>query len=108
VQPTPTTKTQDYGPPAPQPGAVPTPSKAMNCNLPPPPKAGETYHPPPQTTGPQPYPPQMSIPPPTNAYGAQPPSSSTSTSTAPSTSYPVPVQSEEYGAPRRSLEHPPG
>jgi len=49
----------------------------------------------------------MSIPPPTSAYGPQPPTSSTSTSTAPSSAYPAPIQGD-YAAPRRSLEHPPG
>jgi len=107
VQPTPTVKTDD-GPPAPQPGAFPTPTQSLRSNLPPPPKAGETFNPPPQTTTAQTYPPQMSIPPPTTAYGAQQPASSTSTTNAPSSSYPVPLPSEDYGAPRRSLEHPPG
>jgi hypothetical protein len=106
VQPTPTTKTDDDGPPAPQPGAVPTP--LSKSNVPPPPKAGETYHPPAPTSISQPYPPQMSIPPPTSAYGAQPPTSSTSTSTTGSSAYPAPFQNVDYGAPRRSLEHPPG
>lgn len=103
VQPTPTTKA-DADSPAPQPGAVPTP--LGKSSLPPPPKAGETYHPQ-QTAAPtqqQPYPPQMSIPPPTNAYG-QPPHASTATTNAPLGSYPASIP--EVGG-RRSLEHPPG
>ncbi len=96
VEPTPTTQTGDRGPPAPQPGSVPT---ALSRNtIPPPPKAGESHR--------QPYPPQMGIPPPTTSYGTQHPSSSTSTSTTASASYPVAVSSTEI--PRRSLEHPPG
>jgi hypothetical protein len=109
IQPTPTTRTGDEGPAAPQPGAFPTASNTMRNNLPPPPKAGEKFQPPPsQTATQQPYPPQMSIPPPTTIYGAQPPSSSTSSSTAATVSYPVSLPSDSYGAPRRSLEHPPG
>lgn len=50
----------------------------------------------------------MAIPPPTSAYGAQPPTSSTSTSTTASSTYPAPLPNADYGAPRRSLEHPPG
>lgn len=112
VQPNPTTQMGDESPPAPQPGSVPTP---LNRNpIPAPPKAGESYHPaqktgaaiPPPVTG-QPYPPQMGIPPPTTTYGGQPPSSSTSTTTTAAASYPVAI-SAEYGAPRRSLGHPPG
>ncbi len=113
LQPTPTTQTQPVGPPAPIPGAVPTPT-SRNA-IPPPAKTGETYHPPRQTATltqltsvPQTYPPQMSILPPTNAIGAQAPSASTSTTNNPSSSYPVALPSGEYGAPRRSLEHPPG
>lgn len=107
LQPTPTTKT-DGGPALPQPGAVPTPIDRKA--IPPPPKTGENYRPPQQTTAPaQPgaYPPQMSIPPPTSAYRAQPPISSTSTSTAPPLAYPIGIPSADEG-PRRSLEHPPG
>ncbi|PVH86798.1 hypothetical protein DL98DRAFT_285473 [Cadophora sp. DSE1049] len=108
VQPTPTTKT-DSEPPAPQPGAVPTPMNRSAVR--PPPKAGESYHPQ-QTGAPEPsstysYPPQMSYAPPTTTYGSQTPSSSTSTANAPSLPYPVAVPSAE-GGPRRSLEHPPG
>lgn len=106
VQPTPTTKTDIGGPPAPQPGAVPTP--LSRSTIPPPPKAGETYHPPAPPSMSQPYPPQMSIPPPTSAYGAQHPTSSTSSSTTRSSAYPAPIPNADYGAPRRSLEHPPG
>lgn len=47
----------------------------------------------------------MSMAPPTNVYGAQPPSSSTATSTTPSYAYPVQVQ--ENNLSRRSLDHPP-
>ena len=50
----------------------------------------------------------MAVPPPTSPYRAQPPSSSTSTTTKASSTYPVPVSAPEYGAPRQSLEHPPG
>lgn len=107
LQPTPTIKT-DTEPPAPQPGAVPTPLN--RSTVPPPPKAGETYQPqrtaaPTQPTA-QPFPPQMAYPP-TTTYGSQPPKSSTSTTNAPSAPYPVAISSTE-ASPRRSLEHPPG
>lgn len=103
---TPTTAHQPEGPPAPQPGAFPTPEQNLKSALPPPPKAGENFQPPPQTM-PQPYPPQMAIPPPTNSYAAQPPSSSTITAnTTTHTTYLPSLQ--DYEAPRRSLEHPPG
>ncbi|KAG4432269.1 hypothetical protein IFR05_012252 [Cadophora sp. M221] len=107
LQPTPTTKTGS-GPPAPQPGAVPTPLNKSTA--PHPPKAGEGYHP--QQTGAptqqstRPYPPQMSYPPPVTC-GSQPPSSSTSTTNTPSMLYPIAIPSAK-GGPRRSLEHPPG
>lgn len=114
LQPTPTTQGETVGPPLPQPGAFPTPVKS---SIPPPPKVGESYKPQ-QTPAPpipgaiaqQPYPPQMSIPPPTSTFGSQQPRSSTSTTQAASSSYrPVQVSSSEGdGAPRRSLEHPPG
>ncbi len=108
LQPTPTTNT-DSEPPAPQPGALPTPLN--RSTVPPPPKAGEIYQPqqtaaPTQTTA-QGFPPQMAHPPPTATYGSQPPKSSTSTTSAPSGPYPVAIPSTEPG-PRRSLEHPPG
>lgn len=114
VQPTPTTQTEQYSPPAPQPGAVPTPMNSFENILPPPPKAGASFqaYQAPQTSATppisQPYPPQMSYPPPTNPLSGQPSSSSTSTTTAPSAAYPVPLPNEGYGAPRQSLEHPPG
>lgn len=106
LQPTPTTRVENEGPPPPQPGNVPTPLNRKN--IPPSPKSGETYRPQetgapavaPPPAGQQPY--QMGIPLPT--HGAQPPRSSTSTTTTASTSYPVAVPSE----PRRSLEHPLG
>ncbi len=94
LHPTPTSQYSSEGPPAPQPGAIPIPSKATIL---PPPKAGESYHLPQQTASStsttntgvtQPYPAQMSIPPPTT-HGAQPPRSSTSTTGAASMSYPV-------------------
>jgi hypothetical protein len=50
----------------------------------------------------------MSIPAPSNTYGAQPPHSSTSTTNTASASYPVAIPAAEYEGPRRSLEHPPG
>jgi hypothetical protein len=112
VQPTPTTKTDNDDPPRPQPGAVPSPSR--KSPIPPPPKAGESYPPTQRTAAPapssmpKPYSPQMWIPPPTAAVVDRPPSSSTTTTTAPSSRYPVPLPTSEYGAPRRSLEHPPG
>jgi len=109
TQPTRTTKVEDEGPLPPQPGAVPAPPISMRSNLPPPPKAGEKFKPPPpQTAMRQPYPAQMSIPPPTNAYGTQPPLSSTSTTATSSSPCPVALPSDNYDAPRRSLEHPPG
>ncbi|KFY46720.1 hypothetical protein V495_02293 [Pseudogymnoascus sp. VKM F-4514 (FW-929)] len=77
--PSPTTKTADQGPPAPQPGAVPTAPGRAKSPLPPPPKVGEKYTPPepaPQTTSP-PYPPQMGFC--TNSPGTskEPPSTTT-------------------------------
>ncbi|KFY64128.1 hypothetical protein V497_01830 [Pseudogymnoascus sp. VKM F-4516 (FW-969)] len=103
--PSPTTKTADQGPPAPQPGAVPTAPGRAKSPLPPPPKVGEKYTPPepaPQTTSP-PYPPQMGFAPPANQY--QP----TATASQPSGNYPttLPVQGQGQ-AQRRSFEHPPG
>jgi len=88
IQPTPTT-TSSF-PPTPQPGATPLTS------IPPPPTAGRAFVQPAPTTT---YPSQMYIPPPTAAYGAQPPASSTSTTTTPS--YPVPL-------PISHLENPVG
>ncbi|CZT49761.1 uncharacterized protein RSE6_10650 [Rhynchosporium secalis] len=103
LQPTATTKI-DSQPPAPQPGAVPTPSS--RSAIPPPPKAGESYQPQ-QTAAPvQSYPPQMSYPP-AATYGSIPPSSTTSTTNAPSILFPVALPTAE-SAPRSSLEHPPG
>lgn len=108
VQPTPTTNIGNDEPPAPQPGAVPTPSN-VRSNLPPSPKAGENpTSPASQTSTPQSYPPQMKIPPPTSVLGAQPPSSSTGTTTISTTSYPVAVPPDNFDAPGRSLENPPG
>jgi hypothetical protein len=108
VQPTPTTKLNSDAPPAPQPGAAPTPLN--KSTIPPPPKAGESYQPPAQVTNAPPsyIPPQMSFSPPTNAYRAQPPSSMTNSTTIPSASYPVSIPTAEFGEPRRSIEHPPG
>jgi hypothetical protein len=103
LQPTPTTKIDSDIPPPPQPGAFPTPLN--KTTVVPPPKVGETYHQP--SVAPS-YPPQMSIPPPTSAYRAQPPSSTTSTTTIPLTSYPVPISASDAGSTRRSIEHPPG
>ncbi len=106
VNPTPPTKTEPEGPPAPQPGAVPT--LLSRSAIPPPPRAGDSYQPPQRTEAAvQTYPSQMAIPPPTTAYGSQVPASSTITSTSASVSYPVGIPAE-YQAPRRSLEHPPG
>lgn len=107
LQPTKTTSSEAEGPPMPQPGATPAP---LSRHVPPPPRAGETYHPE-QTSAPQQpssIPPQFAIPPPTAAFGGLPPKSSTSTSNTASSSYPVQIPSAESGAPRRSLEHPPG
>ena len=102
--PTPTTRETIDSPPQPQPGSLPTPTSTRN--IPPPPKTGERYRP--QETGvpPTATPYQMGIPPPTQ-YGVQPPRSSTSTTTTAAASYPVAIPSAEFGAPRRSLEHPP-
>ncbi len=103
LQPTPTTRVDDEGPPPPQPGSLPMPLNRKS--IPPPYKAGERYRP--QETAPvlapgkeQPY--QMAFPPPT--HGIQPLRSSKSTTTTASASYPVAIPSE----PRRSLEHPVG
>lgn len=101
LQPTPTTKTDQGLPAAPQSGAAPVPT-SRNV-LPPPPKAGQTYQP----ATPSQYPPQMNIPPPTSTYRGIPPSSTTSTSTTASMAYPIGLSSAE-AAPRGSLEHPPG
>jgi hypothetical protein len=105
--PTPTTRVGEDGPPPPQPGAVPTPASRTTI---PPPRSGEKYRPKetgtsaaPPVTG-QPY--QLGIPPPSQ-HRAQPQGSSTSTTTTASASYPVGIPSAEFGAPRRSLEHPP-
>jgi hypothetical protein len=106
--PTPTTRGGDEGPPRPQPGVAPTP--ASRTTMPPPPKSGEKYRP--QITGTPVAPPatgqpsQMGIPPPTQ-HRAQPQGSSTSTTNTASASYPVAIPSAEFGAPRRSFEHPP-
>ncbi|KAF2160510.1 hypothetical protein M409DRAFT_29131 [Zasmidium cellare ATCC 36951] len=71
-QPTPTrtsASTNNYGPPAPQPGAVPVPpgqQAPVTAAIPPPPKAGETpqrAQAPPTT-----MPPQMGVPPPQSNY----------------------------------------
>ena len=105
VQPTPTTKPSTDDPPPPQPGAVPIAQNSFTARVPPPPRSGEQYQPPTVT---QSQPPQMSIPPPTNIYGAQPPSSSTAISTNPSFSYPVHLPVGTNSAPRRSIDHPPG
>jgi len=109
VQPTPTIKTNLDGPPPPQPGAFPV---SLNKGIPSLASAGEKYQPlsaPSQSQSmPQPYPPQMSIPPPTSAYGSKPPTSAASTTIGTPSTYPVPTSGGEYGAPRRSLEHPPG
>lgn len=102
VQPTSTAKTDLDIPPPPQSGPVPTPL-ASSRKIPPPPKASEKSQAPQQ-----PYPPRMSIPPPTAAYGAQPPASSSSMATTSSSAYPVNLPTAWNGAPRRSLEHPPG
>ncbi|KAG9233990.1 hypothetical protein BJ875DRAFT_27997 [Amylocarpus encephaloides] len=92
------TSTASSSCPPPQPG---TASPAQN-------KSSESCPPPQQTSAntamPQPYPPQMSIPPPTTAFGQ--PHSVTSTSNASSSSYPVPLPSQDDG--RHSFEHPPG
>lgn len=111
VHPTPTTKNDENGPPAPQPGAIPAPTS--QGGIPPPPKAGQSYQlyqaapqPAPAHAMPQPYPPQMGIPPPTGAFGVQPPSSSTITANTPSSAYPAALPGHEVA--RQSLEHPPG
>lgn len=106
LQPTATTSAQHTGPPAPQPGAFPTPNKTA---VPPPPRVGEKYEPPaaPQPSNAPSYlPPQMNLPAPTQAIGshAQP----TSTTNAPSFSHPVGLPAQESSEGRKSLEHPPG
>ncbi|KAK0113157.1 hypothetical protein ONS95_014856 [Cadophora gregata] len=107
IRPTPTAKT-DSEPPAPQPGAIPTPFE--KSAVPPPPKLGENYHPQ-QTEAPAPsstysYPPQMAYSPPTTTYDPQTSSSSTSAANIPSVPCPVAIPPGE--SLRRSLEHPPG
>ncbi|TVY47543.1 hypothetical protein LOCC1_G002565 [Lachnellula occidentalis] len=102
LQPTKTTSSEAARPPPPQPGAAPIPSSGSR----------ETFRPEP-TSAPQPptsmpLPSQMSIPPPSSAFGGQPPTSSTATANTPSSSYPVQIPLTESGGPRRSLEHPPG
>ncbi|RDL40689.1 uncharacterized protein BP5553_00668 [Venustampulla echinocandica] len=103
------------GPPAPQPGAVPTPFSSQHVPPPPPPKAGEVYHPPHQMAGPpatqsmpQPYPPQMSFAPPGSAFGGQPPASSMSTSNTASSAYPISLPTDGGGYPQRSAEQASG
>ncbi len=105
VQPRPTTKTDNEGPPPPQPGAFPVPPRTSN--IAPPPKARESYRSP-TNSKPQPYPAQMLIPPPRSSIGAQPPTSSTGTSITASSAYPATIPAAEYAATRRSIEHPPG
>lgn len=111
AQPTPTgtRNVGNYGPPPPQPGAVPAPTKT--AQLPPPPKAGERYVPPPQqTSAPQfvttTYPQQMAIPPPTAAYPAQ--QHGTSTVPDPSSAYGGQGPGGFTGQGGQTLGHPPG
>ncbi|XDG00582.1 hypothetical protein ABKA04_000197 [Annulohypoxylon sp. FPYF3050] len=97
-------------PPAPQPGAFPTPPEATKTSIPPPPKAGEKYQPPqqPSTTQPMsiPYPPQMSIPPPSAPYASQ--QRGTSTASVPTSVYSGQGPTAIGGPPTQSLQHPPG
>ncbi|RDW71344.1 hypothetical protein BP6252_07907 [Coleophoma cylindrospora] len=110
LQPTPTTKINENGPPAPQPGAAPT--AGFQSSIPPPPKPGQSYQlyqpapPTPAHSMPQLYPPQMGMPPPTGTFGAQPLGSSTTTSNTSSSAYPIALP--VHDARRQSLEHPPG
>jgi len=103
VQPTPTVKEENSGPPPPQPGAVPT-LPQRTPGLPPPPKAGESYHPPEVTQAPRvPYPPQMAIPAPTIPHAQR------GTSTATAGRYPQPAEPTSLGAGSGNLlHHPPG
>jgi hypothetical protein len=106
LQPTPTVNSRDEGPPAPQPGAFPTPTEGTKSR-PPPPKAGKTFQPP-QTAVPWTSPPQMSMLSPRTALGSQPPSSLTSTTTTSSSAGPISLPPTELEGRRQSLEHPPG
>lgn len=98
IPPTPTQSIQrSNGPPPPQPGAVPRPTKTTHLP-PPPPKDGEKYVPAQQTAA-VPYPQQMAIPPPTMAYPAQ--RSGTSSAVGSAATY------GGQGA-GQDLQHPPG
>lgn len=107
VQPTPTQRAEDVGPPAPQPGAVPVPPGG-GTSLPPPPKVGEKLSDMPTQTIQMPMPPQMSYPPPSGSEFSQ---GRSTTSTIPlpgsQTGYPLPTSLQEAG-PTPNLSHPPG
>ena len=117
-------------PPAPRPGAIPTPSVAAPSGhtrgpgIPPPPKVGEKPQPPsyyalsqanptPSPSVAHAYPQQMGIPSPGPTYGI-PPASTTSTTQTPSFSTPASLlpDSQPAASTTRSrantLEHPPG
>lgn len=90
IPPTPTQNLRENdGPPQPEPGAVPRPTRTTH--LPPPPKDGEKYVPAPQSAQ-VPYPQQMAIPPPTMVYPAQQSGTSSAIASTPT-----------YGG-----QHPPG
>ncbi|CAM1505273.1 Fc.00g109100.m01.CDS01 [Cosmosporella sp. VM-42] len=91
--PTPTRKAADMSPPAPQPGAVPTPTGGKSY-IPPPPKAGETL--------PPPMPPQMSYGPPTGSVVGPARSSTTTTAAQLLGSQPPTLPGDD------NYSHPPG
>ena len=107
--PTRTTNTGNYGPPPPQPGAVPRlPTATTTGLLPPPPRASDTS----QNQAPFPgitQPPQMSIPQPATPYGQR----GTMPATGPNFTHPQGYQQVDYGrqagpAQSDNLSHPPG
>ncbi|KAK0753405.1 hypothetical protein B0T18DRAFT_13668 [Schizothecium vesticola] len=112
--PTRTTNTANYGPPPPQPGAVPRlPTATATSNLPPPPRASSSSAQQPPFPGIT-QPPQMSIPPPAAPYGQRGTMPGPGQST--NITYPAGYQqhsgSADYGgtgsAQDSDLSHPPG
>lgn len=115
--PTRTTNTANYGPPPPQPGAVPhLPAATATSNLPPPPRASSSSAQQPPFPGIT-QPPQMSIPPPAAPYtqrGTMPgPGPGQSTNIAYPAVYQQHTGSADYGRAGSAqdssdLSHPPG
>ncbi|KAF4468316.1 hypothetical protein FALBO_4799 [Fusarium albosuccineum] len=105
IQPTPTRTAVDVSPPAPQPGAVPTPPSGGH--LPPPPKAGETQHNAQTQATEVPMPPQMSYAPPGGSeFAAR--RSSTTTAPGPSPMAALGSTPVQAGRSGDNFSHPPG